>query len=406
MDDFTQMLDRARASGGAVLECTALNALAYVSFHAHRLGEMRACAEEALRVAERIGEKSLQSEAMVNIALKHSGCGELTEAKLLYDEVIPMARVLQHLPALLHGLQWRGVLYFFQTEYDRAVATLTEAVSLASEMREGFLLLQGRFFLGLSLGNLGRMSEALAILHEGLEMARRNGNRIILARVPNAIGWIYRELGDIKQAIAYDQESVEMARQHRIAEAEANSLINLGQDYTHRGEEEKSLTAFRDAQALFDRDEWNRWRFYDIRFQAGAAEHCLSQGNLERAEEHARRLLENAARHEAHKYIAVAHKLLAEITIGRGELADAEAELRAALDELRAYPVPIVAWKVFAALGRLHSQSNNNQAAREAFANAATIVHQIAANVDDAPLRETFLNSAAVREVVAGANGS
>jgi hypothetical protein len=42
-------------------------------------------------------------------------------------------------------------------------------------------------------------------------------------------------------------------------------------------------------------------------------------------------------------------------------------------------------------------------AAREAFALAAEIVNGIATNVADAGLRETFLNSDAVREVMAGA---
>ena len=98
-----------------------------------------------------------------------------------------------------------------------------------------------------------------------------------------------------------------------------------------------------------------RWR-YNIRLQAGQAEYWLTQGNLERAEEFARRLLETATHHEARKYIAVAHKLFGEIAIARGELARGEAQLSAALDELRQYPAPLVAWKTYAALGRVRLQ--------------------------------------------------
>ena len=275
-------------------------------------------------------------------------------------------------------------------------------MQLASELRDGFTLLQGRFFLGLTLGNQGRMSEALETLREALEMAQRNGDRIILARVPNGIGWIYRELGDLDQAIAYDRESVEIARQHQIVEAEANSLINLAQDYTRRRDGEKTLAAFRDAEMIFDRDEWLRWRFRDIRFHAGAAEHWLSQGDFERAVGHARKLFENATRHKVPKYIAIAHKLLAEMAAGRGQLAEAEAELGAALDQLRTHPVPILAWKIHAALGRLRLQLDDNQSARAAFAQAAAIIDTIAAGVNDKRLRSKFLNSEAVREVLEG----
>ena len=48
-------------------------------------------------------------------------------------------------------------------------------------------------------------------------------------------------------------------------------------------------------------------------------------GNPERAEEYARRLHEMATHHEARKYIAVAHKLLAEVAAARGDLAGRKA---------------------------------------------------------------------------------
>jgi tetratricopeptide (TPR) repeat protein len=145
-----------------------------------------------------------------------------------------------------------------------------------------------------------------------------------------------------------------------------------------------------------------RWR-YNIRLQASQAEYWLAQGNLERAEEFARRLLETATYHEAHKYIAVAHKLRADVAVARGDVADAETELNAALEELRAHPAPLVAWKTYAALGRLRLQLGEGQAACGAFAQAVAIVNQIAASVNDEKLRATFMNSKAVEEVLAGA---
>jgi hypothetical protein len=43
-----------------------------------------------------------------------------------------------------------------------------------------------------------------------------------------------------------------------------------------------------------------------------------------------------------------------------------------------------------------------NQAARDAFAQAAAIIEMMAENIRDERLRMTFLNSAAVREVIDG----
>src|SRR5260370_3767907 len=103
----------------------------------------------------------------------------------------------------------------------------------------------------------------------------------------------------------YDQKGIEIARQHRVIEAEANSLINLGHDCTNSGQGDSARSAFRGVEDIFERDKWNRWRFYDIRFQALTSEYCLAGGNLDQAEVHAEQLLVNATRHEVPKYIAV-----------------------------------------------------------------------------------------------------
>jgi tetratricopeptide (TPR) repeat protein/tRNA A-37 threonylcarbamoyl transferase component Bud32 len=399
VDDFTQMLDQAHALGSPALVGAALNALASALFFAHRLDEMAARAAEALGVAEASGNEALRIEALTLIAQRHYGLGTLAEARALLDESIRVARALNHKPTLLGGLAWRGSVHFFQSEYERAEEMLSEALSLSSELRNGFMVLFCLFFLGLTRGNLGRMAEALATLNEAIELGRRNGERYQTLKVPNSIGWIHRELGDLDHAIDHDRAGVEIARQHQLLEAEINSVINLGYDYTHQGEREKSPPAFREAEAMLERDEWCRWRF-NLRLQAGQAEYWLAQGNPEQAKEYAQRLLENASHYEARKYIAVAHKLLAEVAIACGDLKAGETQLNAALDQLREFPAPLVAWKIYAALGRLRLQMGESALAREAFAQAAKIVEQIAANVSDENLQATFLNSALVREVL------
>jgi tetratricopeptide (TPR) repeat protein/tRNA A-37 threonylcarbamoyl transferase component Bud32 len=398
-DDFTRMLERARALEAPALETVALNGLLNAFFWSNRPDEFAERAGEALRAAERTGSEALRLEVMVRIAFKQTGYGELVKAKPLADEIIRIARSIEHKPALLGGLLLRGHHHFFQSEYKCAEETLTPAASVASELRDGFSLLNGLLVLGWTLGNLGRMSEALAALHEAMDMAQRNGDRFFFARLPNSFGWIYHELQDFDRAFEHNQQGVEIAHGWQILEPESNSLINLGYDYLHTGESEKTLPAFREAEIIFKRDALGRWR-YNIRLQAGQAEYWLAQGNPEQAAEYAHRLLEIATHYEARKYIAVAHKLLAEVAIARGELAEAEAEFNAALDLLREYPVPIVAWKVYAALGRLRLQLGESQAAREAFTQAMAIINQIAASVNDDQLRATFLNSPAVREVL------
>src|SRR5205807_8459103 len=157
---------------------------------------------------------------------------------------------------------------------------LMEGRKLAAEMRDGFLMLLSLFALGLTRGNLGRISEAIATLNEGIKMAQRNGDCFWYPRLPNCIGWIHRELQDFDHALQYDQQGLQVGREHHVLEAEANSLINLGIDYDHTGKGGKTLSTFRESESIFERDASFRCR-YNIRLNAGTCEHWLTQRDLD-----------------------------------------------------------------------------------------------------------------------------
>ena len=195
--------------------------------------------------------------------------------------------MLDHKPALLAGLAWRGHLHYFQSEYESAERSLARALDLSLELRDSFMLFFCLFFLGLTRANLGRISEALATLNEIIEMARRNGERYQVLKIPNSIGWIHRELGDLEGATEHDQAGVLIAQKHRVLEAEVNSVINLSYDYTYRGETEQAKPVFGEAETLLQRDDWIRWRF-EIRLQGAKCEYLLSQSDFVKAEEYAR----------------------------------------------------------------------------------------------------------------------
>jgi DNA-binding winged helix-turn-helix (wHTH) protein/tetratricopeptide (TPR) repeat protein len=400
VQDFTKLLHQARTMEDRARQHSALNALAEVYFYAHRLDELDECAGKALRIAEDLGDERLRVETIAFIAMRQDIVGELAEAERSLDEIIRVARTLDYKRALLDGLAWRGQLYFFQSEYECAREVLVEALDLASDLRHGLLLLQTQFFLGLSLGNMGRISEALAVLRQATEMARRNGEQYWLAKIPNCIAWMYRELENFDEASKYDLEGLQVARARKVSEAETNSLINLGFDRTQAADPEKALSSFGNAEAILEGDVWCRWRF-KLRLVAGLATHHLSQRELHKAESYAQLLLKCSTHYKARKYIAVAHKLLAEAAIARDDQAEANAHLNTALDLLAAYPVPVVEWRIYSLLGRLRLQQGDRLAG-ESYERACRVVQSIAGNVEDEKLRALFLGSPAVQELFEG----
>ena len=192
---------------------------------------------------------------------------------------------------------------------------------------------------------------------------------------------------------------------HAVLEAQANSLINLGVDYTHVGQHDHTLPVFREVEDIFERDAWFRWR-YNIRLQAGFAEHWLKQGDLDQAEHFARRLRDTALDYEAWKYVAQADGLLARSAIARGKLIEGVDFMEAALAQLRLHPCPIVTWKLESALALAHAQLGHHDQATTAVERARAIVQEIAEHVEDESLRTMFLSSTAVRDALGLPDGS
>ena len=108
--------------------------------------------------------------------------------------------------------------------------------------------------LGMALGNEGRLSEALSTLQEGMHLAERNDERFWLPRFPNTLGWVHRELQDLENALRLDMEGAQLAREMGVAEAEANSRINLAQDYLTLDESARAFEQLHETQQILDRD--------------------------------------------------------------------------------------------------------------------------------------------------------
>jgi tetratricopeptide (TPR) repeat protein len=306
---------------------------------------------------------------------------------------------------MIIGLTYRGIVQFWRSDYAQAERIQVEASHLAAEARDGFHLPLALLYLGLTRANRGRISEAMASMREGLDLAKRNNNALALSRIPNGIGWVSREMGELGTAIEFNEGCVEVCRRTKAAEAEANALLNLVYDYLLAGELNKSEDALERILPLYERERWNRWRFYGIRHNAAQAEYWLARRKLDRAEEHARALLANAEQNRVAKYTAVARRLLGEIAAVNGDAATAEDELTRSLEPFSTSPMPLIEWRNHVALGRLLTSLNRPAAARESFRCAEALVRELAGNISDLAPRKVFLEMNAVREVIAGAAG-
>jgi len=403
--DYHGMRQACQASGDLEGECRALIGICVVAQSARDVDGMERYNPEARTLAEKIGNQILVARANNAWGMYQLVCGSLSEGEASLDRALTIARERNHQSTLVNGLTFRSIAHFWRSEYDIADKLGTEATTLAADARDGFHLPLALYYPGLARANRGRISEAMNSMYEALDIARRNNNALALSRIPNGIGWLWREIGDLGKAIEFNQGCVEVTQRTRQAEAEANALLNLVYDYLEAGHPAKAENALERIYPLYEREKWNRWRFYGIRHQAAQAEYWLAQRKLEKSAEHARKLLSNAEANKVAKYMAIARRLLGEIASTSGDQNLAEEELTRSLEPYVDYPMPLIEWRNHLALARLLVARNRPAAARKAFQRAGALLQELAGNITDSAQREHFSRMAAMREVQAGVIG-
>jgi tetratricopeptide (TPR) repeat protein len=293
-------------------------------------------------------------------------------------------------------------VHFWQGEFEAAEARMAEALVLCEERGDGFSALAARLFLGSARANMGRLSEGLADFEHALVFAARNGDRFWQPRFVSQIGWVHRELGSVAKARELDARALELARENPSPwTPEVDALLNLCVDGVRAGDPEGAAAMLATIENGAGRSGWFRW-MNGLRLETAATEHHAARGSLDAALERATRLSAIAVLLGARNYACAAARLTAEIALaGRGDQREAAARLESALAALDGLRLPLETWKSRRALGLLRRALGDAAGADEAFAAAAADVQAIARGVDDAGLREAFLASSAVREVVA-----
>lgn len=399
--EVPRLQNQSRSMGATALQCEAYWALSYILLEVGRLDEMAQRTAECLALAVATGNEQRRLEALAWLARRELALGDNEQAKRYLNEGMPAARAIQHERALYLFLDASARLHLLESDYELAERMHAEALPLTLEVsgRVGGLL-----GIGLARAHLGRISAALAPLSQALDIAQRTGMAESVQMITGVLGWVHAEAGDFASAAQHFAAAADLATASGRADTEAALRLQLARAHSALGDGPLAQAAIARAERLLEAPPAARGDFVApsrrrLQVDAAKGEWLIASGELQSAETIAQRLLERAIELRSPKHVAIARLLLAQAALGLARPDSAKQHAAAGLDALERHPIPLVAWKLHAALAAALRQTGAGSAATSELGRALERVEQIERSIDDERLRERWSSSRPVREL-------
>jgi adenylate cyclase len=345
--------------------------------------------ERALALAQPVGLRSLEADALRNLGLVCLNQGNYAEAGMFFEQALPILQESGDRRGEGLVLSNLGILAWEQGDHAGARAYLDSVQRIYHEI--GFR--QGE---GTVLGNLGGISaerheyrEAMTHLERALLVFREVGDRQNEGTMLGNLGAVFSDLGDNEGARTCYEEALEICREIGDRPGEGITLVNLGLLFHRLGDdasaEQRSQQGLRIVRDIGDRFHEG----YALTFLGHA---LAGLGHLDEATAAYQQAV--GLRRELGLPGLTAEPLagLAELSLAREDLSQACAcveeilsyletgALEATDDPLR---VSLVCYRVLLAKG--------DPRAPEILATAHALLQERAARIDDENLRRSFM---------------
>lgn len=438
---YAALLARARAAGEVAIAGAALNRLATLAAQHNRdVPAAQRLLQEALEAAERSGDRALLAETTWGFALLASYVQDFDATHTYGTRAVALAREVGRQDLIARCLDVLGRACWFSGRLEEAIAYSGEgrvsyaalgdrimeanclttmaaaqvfagqaAAGIAAARQAGVLCeevgntwgqAQSSVHLALGLLECGAYGEAVAVARRAVTAARELTFPPLLCGSLWTLGTVYAALQDPEHAGAAHLEALAVAQTMGMRQNLEMVLSALCIDRALLGQWEQAhayaveALAARDYAWLTPLAAW-RW----VETQA-----LVQGGDGARAAEDLRRYAVQIGANQRYQ----GSYLHARAVLARrdGDVAQAAADLCAAVAQAKAWGLPGDSWRTQMALGALLRQAGDERGAARWFARAAAIREQLAAAVDDAGLRATLLEAAPLRILVAAGAGS
>ena len=397
---FQQAVERARTMDAPAALAQTLNRIGNWYVHAEQPRAGLRYHREALALAQAAGDRSLEAATLDLLGISCYMGGDMIEGTTFYQQAIALLRERgdrQGLSSSLAPFATRGVSYMHDTIVQPGVdpelcrQQAEEAVTLARQIDWPAGEAHALMFLGLDLGPRGHYGRALEAAHACIEIATRIEHGVWLTGGGFTLGALYLDLLALPAARQATEQALHRAQaigsKFLIAAATAFLAATcVAQADLARAAAVLDAALDRDApmETLAQRLVWR-----------SRVELALAQADYATALRDVDRMIASAIPAASGQVIPGLWYLRGLALAGLDRGAEAEAVLEAVVARARDDRRLALLWRALAALGRIYGQRGQREQVARVCEEAQTIVDDLAAQVPDAELRETFARGVA-----------
>jgi class 3 adenylate cyclase/tetratricopeptide (TPR) repeat protein len=387
-----ELLSLARRMGDRTTEAAALVQGAIARVWQEDFPDGVARATEAIEVSEAAGAQSALAGALTVTGMVNALTGQHEKADAEMGRALSISRSERDFTRQGTVLFFIGALRGWHGRYRESVALGTEGVRLAREQQLVMPLSRCLWTQGIGYSGLGDYEAALASLQEGLTLAEKLGDPGFMCRFLNTLGWVHIECGDLDLGLELSARGLELARRDRHAtgaERAAFTLLNEGDAFMAKGDLAAASEKLEEALHIVRHpppSRWMTWR-YSTHCYASLGELALARGDPATADGFADQSLEIAVPTRSRKFESRAWRIKGESAMMRRHWDAAEEALRHSLAIAQEIDEPRQLWKSHVSTGRLNRELKRVEAAARSHRAANEILERLLENVRDPGLR-------------------
>jgi tetratricopeptide (TPR) repeat protein len=217
-------------------------------------GDWTATQELALDAARRLGRRSAEAAALVNLGNAHRDANRLEQAVDCYDEALAIGQDLDMSVVQGVALTALGVSYRELRRFDESIGSYEQA--LAIFRAAGDMAGQGNILCNLANAHVDRdrPKEAIPCLHQAHKIFREAHDRYGEAAALDIFGVVWSHLGRFDKAIYRYKQALKVYRRLGDLPGETTVLHNLARAYLGVDRFDEAASCYEQALATYRRE--------------------------------------------------------------------------------------------------------------------------------------------------------